>query len=96
MMQLVNVTVIRNLVAQTENANYQIEYHVDANELGKVSVAISTPTGNESIGNIDYEGGCLTSSFFSTLQVIPHFEDFSKLMEEIKAEVEKQKQLKQG
>lgn len=96
MMQLMNVTVIRNLVAKTENADYQIEYHVDSDELKKVSLVIGNRVNNDPVGNIDYENGNLTSSFFSTLQVIPYFEDFGKFMEEIKTEVEKQKQLKQA
>ena len=96
MMQLMNVTVIRNLVAKTGNADYQIEYQVDSDELKKISVVISRSVSNESIGNIDYESGTLTSTFFTTLQVIPYFEDFGKFMEEIKTEVEKQKQLKQA
>ncbi|MCE8595685.1 hypothetical protein [Bacteroides fragilis] len=89
MMQLINVTVIKNLTATTPNGNYQIEYQVISDNLQKVSITVFSDTGEQFIGNINLENGITSCNFPTDTTVTPYFEDFDSFIAEIKAEVGK-------
>ena len=89
MMQLNNVTVIKNLTATTSNGNYQIEYQVISDNLQKVSITVFSDTGEQFIGNINLENGITSCNFPTDTTVTPYFKDFDSFIAEIKAEVGK-------
>ena len=86
-MKLIDTTITKNLIASTENANYQIEYAVTNSSLTKVTVNISNinPSQyNETyIGYINFENENITSNFNSTYLVTKYFSDFETFMKEI-------------
>lgn len=88
MMQLINVTVIKNLTATTANGSYQIEYQVISGNLQKISVTVFSPSDEQFIGNINLENGTTSCSFPIDTTVIPYFEDFDRFVAEIKAEMQ--------
>ncbi|MCY1134029.1 hypothetical protein OWT79_10505 [Bacteroides fragilis] len=89
MMQLINVTVIKNLTAKTSNGNYQIEYQVNSGNLQKISITIFSISDEQFIGNINLENGTTSCSFPIDTSVTPYFEDFDSFVAEIKVEIQK-------
>lgn len=88
MMQLTSVTVIKNLTAKTDNANYQIEQHVVSGNLQRFSVTAFSTDGEQFLGSINLENGTTSCSFPTTARLTPYFDDFDGFVAEIKAEVE--------
>nr|DAI00573.1 MAG TPA: hypothetical protein [Caudoviricetes sp.] len=84
MMQLINVTVIKNLTAKTSNANYQIECHLISDNIYKVHVTVFSNDDGQFIGNINLENGTTSCNFPIETTVIPFFEDFDTFIAEIK------------
>lgn len=86
MMQLISVTVIKNLTAKTSNANYQIECHLVSDNIHQVLVTVFSNDDGQFIGNINLENGTTSCNFPIETTVIPFFEDFDTFIAEIKAD----------
>lgn len=87
MMQLINITVIKNLTAKTVNANYQIECHLISDSIHKVLVTVFSKNDGLFLGNINLENGTTSCNFPIETTVIPFFEDFDNFIAEIKADL---------
>jgi hypothetical protein len=92
-MNITNIIVTKQATAQTNNANYQLEYSVSNGILTRVSASISEWDKNRNevyLGNIFFDNGAINCTLQVNAKAARFFEDFEGFMTEIKADVLKQ------